>query len=90
MIIIGLYELDNITADMITNCRRDVRLKMNLSMEDCRGQCDDGASNMIGNRNGVDTQIYRTEPRAVLTYCTVTLCLRYATLSKDSKFREIP
>ena len=40
-----------------------------VSIAQCRGQCYDGASNMVGCRKGVATQLARKEKRAVLTHC---------------------
>ena len=42
---------------------------MNLSINKCRGQCYDGASNMAGAKTGVSTQIKLEEPRAIFTHC---------------------
>ena len=42
---------------------------MDLSVQNCRGQCNDGANNMVGSRFGVATQIQKKEPRAILTHC---------------------
>ena len=42
---------------------------MNLSISNCRGQCYDGAANMIGSKTGVATRIQAEEGRAILTHC---------------------
>ena len=42
---------------------------MRLSVAQCRGQCYDGASNMVGCRKGVATQLARKEKSAVLAHC---------------------
>ena len=42
---------------------------MNLKLKYCRGQCYDGASNMIEVRNGVAKQLTDEEPQAIFTYC---------------------
>ena len=68
--IIGLYNVDKTDSDTLTKTLRDVSLRMSLSIAQCRGQCYDGASNMIGSRNGVATQLAKDEPRALLTHCT--------------------
>ena len=41
---------------------------MNLSVNNCRGQCYDGASNMSGCKNGVAKKI-SDENKAVYTHC---------------------
>ena len=42
---------------------------MNLRLENCRGQCYDGASNMKGSNSGVETLLLKDEPRAIYTHC---------------------
>ena len=66
---IGLYLADSITSDSLVAIIHDVLLRMNLKLENCRGQCYDGASNMKGCRRGVATQISCEEPRAIYTHC---------------------
>ena len=48
---------------------RDVLLRMNVKVADCRGQCYDGASNMSGARKGVAAIITQEESRALYTHC---------------------
>ncbi len=66
---IGLYEVENITADSLVHTIKDVLLWMKVKLSECHGQCYDGASNMSGSRNGVATQIMAEEKRAVYTHC---------------------
>ena len=63
---IGLYVTDLITLVALI---KDVLLRMNLKLENCRCQCHDGASNMRGRISGVATQILNDEPRAIYTHC---------------------
>ena len=42
---------------------------MNLSIQNCQGQCYDGASNMVGAKKVVATEIQKIQPRAILTHC---------------------
>ena len=42
---------------------------MGLSVQNCRGQCYDGANIMVGSKSGVATQIQKKELRAILTHC---------------------
>ena len=67
--VIGLHSLDTVTADEICQVLQDVLLRMNLRLENCRGQNYDGASNMSGKNKGVATQIQNIEPRALYTHC---------------------
>ena len=66
---IGLYKVDDISADTIVTLLKDVILRFNLNIHRCRGQCYDGASNMSGRRTGVATQIASEESRAVYIHC---------------------
>ena len=50
--VIGLYKVDDITADTIAAVIWDTLKRMNLSMLQCRSQCYDGASNMSGAKKG--------------------------------------
>ena len=65
----GLYQTDTIDAKALFQLIKDTLLRMNLSLEYCRGQCYDGASVMSGIRNGVAKLISDEEPFAVYTYC---------------------
>ena len=66
---IGLYKVDSIDSDTLTKTIEDCLLRMNLSLNNCRGQCYDVASNMSGAKNGVAKRISEKEPRAVYTHC---------------------
>lgn len=67
--VIGLRQVDTIDANCLASAIKDVLLRMNLKLSDCRGQCYDGASNMTGSKQGVATQLQAEEPRALLTHC---------------------
>ena len=66
---IGLYKVDNITADTLVAAIKDVLICLNLSLQRCRGQCYDGASTMTGARNGVAKQITDEELQAIYLHC---------------------
>jgi len=66
---LGFYELNNIRSDSIVHAMKDVLLRLNLSLENCRGQTYDGASNMMGKKSGVATQIKAIQPKAIITHC---------------------
>ena len=63
---IGLYSLESTSAESLVSTIRDVLLRMNLRIENCRGQCYDGASSMSGHKSGVAKKI---ESRALYTHC---------------------
>ncbi len=66
---IGLYQVSTIDAASLVSAIRDVLLRMNAKVADCRGQCYDGASNMSGARKGVAAMITKEESRAIYTHC---------------------
>ena len=67
--LLGLYQVPDISSATLVQCLRDVLTRMSLSINNCRGQCYDGANNMSGIRSGVATQILKEEERALFTHC---------------------
>ena len=65
----GFYELTNIKSDTIVHAIKDILLRSGLSLENCRRQTYDGASNMMGKKSGVATQIQKDQPKAIITHC---------------------
>ena len=55
--------------EYFTNAIKDVLIRMDLSLTQCRGQFYDGASNMSGSRSGVAARLLLEEKRAVYTHC---------------------
>ena len=45
---VGLIQTDSIDSNSLVHIIRDVLLRLDLKLENCRGQCYDGASNMKG------------------------------------------
>ena len=81
---IGFYELTNIKSETIVNAIKDIVLRCHLSLNDCRGQTYDGASNMMGKRSGVSTQILAEQPKAMVTHCQGhSLSLAIKSLTRD-------
>ena len=66
---LGFYEVPNIESDTIVSSIKDAFLRLQLLLSCCRGQCYDGASNMLGRKNGVAKQIQDVEPKAHATHC---------------------
>ena len=64
-----MYQTESISANSLVAVIKDVLLRLNLKLENCRGQCYDGASNMKGHISGVSTQLLQDEPRAIYTHC---------------------
>ena len=66
---IGLHSMDDTTAERITRTIEDILLRLSLPLENCRGQCYDGASSMAGCKTGVSTNLLAKERRALYTHC---------------------
>ena len=68
--LIGVYQSHSIDAKSLVAIIRDTLLRMNLKIENCRGQCCDGASSMSGAKGGVASKLINDdEPCAVHTHC---------------------
>jgi len=48
---------------------KDVLLKLQLSLDNCWGQCYNKASNMLGHKTGVAKRIQVLQPNAYPTHC---------------------
>jgi len=81
---VGFYEIENIKSDTIVKSIKDILLRCHLSLDNCRGQTYDGASNMMGVRSGVSTQITQEQPKAVAVHCQGhSLSLAVKSLTQD-------
>ena len=52
--------------------------ELNLKLEDCRGQCFDGAGNMADKFSGLSTRVLEDNPIALYTHCSshrLNLCV---------------
>ena len=65
---IGFYEIPDITSSTIVTVMKDILLKYQLNLDLCRGQCYDGASNMLGKSSCVATQIFAEQAKAHYTH----------------------
>jgi hypothetical protein len=65
----GLCKVPSINATTLTNVILDTPMRMNISLNKCRGHCYDGASNVSGANKGVAANITRKEARAIYTNC---------------------
>ena len=54
---LGFYLIADIASDTVVSVIKDAFIRMQLSLQNCREQCYDGASNMLGKRSGVAKQI---------------------------------
>ena len=66
---IGFYNIPNIKSDTIASVIKDIIIRVCLSLDQCRGQCYDGASNMLGKKSGVAKRIQECQPKAYPTHC---------------------
>ncbi|KAJ8887660.1 hypothetical protein PR048_013878 [Dryococelus australis] len=66
---IGFYERPSTTGDTLAAIIVDVLLRLDLPIEDSRGQCYDGAKNMGGHMKGAQAVFSSTENRAIYTHC---------------------
>ena len=72
---LGFYEIENIKSEVVVKATKDILRRCSLSLDDCRGQTYDGASNMMGNYSGVSTkkqlqkQLQEAKPEAVAANC---------------------
>ena len=83
---LGFYEVKNIKSDTIGFAIKDILLRIQISLDKCRGQCYDGASNTLGKKSGAAKQIFDIQPKAHYTHCHChSLSLSVKDLTKQSK-----
>ena len=63
---IGFYQIEDIKSEALFNSIKDTLNRMDIPLTDCRGQCYDGTSNMVGAKTGVATCIKEIESRTLL------------------------
>lgn len=66
---IAFVKLERVRASDITNAIIDTLEDLGISLEDLRGQCFDGTSNMSGSKSGVQKRIKDRRPKAIYTHC---------------------
>ena len=52
---LGFYEIPDMKSRTIVTVMKDTLLRYQLNLDMCRGQCYDGASNMLGKSSGAAT-----------------------------------
>ena len=83
---IGLYKVDNINTDTLRTAIEDILLGLAIPLQNARGQCYDGASNMVCLRSVLATQILDKSPKAFLIHCFA----HPLNLSVNDMVRQIP
>ena len=68
---LGFFNIPDSGAETIVSVIKAVLLKLQLSLAYCRGQCYDGASNMLGHKTGVAKRIQDVQPKAHPTSLSV-------------------
>ena len=66
---LGFYEIPNISSGTIVQAIKDIHTRYQLTLDKYRGQCYDGASNMLGKSSGVAKQLRVIQPLAPETHC---------------------
>ena len=66
--LLGLYELENIKSVTVVNAINNILLRFNVTLQHCRWQTYDGASNMMGKKSGVATKLLIEQPKALVTH----------------------
>ena len=66
---VGLYQIENTGAEMIASSIKDALIRLNISIQKCRGQTYDGASAMAGRKTGVQARIKDEQPKALFNHC---------------------
>lgn len=69
-IFLGFYQTDDTKAETLFKILQDVLIRYDLSINNLRGQCYDGASNMSGKITGLQTRVLEVEPRALYVHCS--------------------
>lgn len=67
---IGLYETPNTESQTLFSILKDVFARLDLSMDNLRGQCYDGVSIMRGKFKGLKKLVLDIQPKARYVHCT--------------------
>ena len=66
---IAFVKLQRVRASDITNAIIGTLEDLGISLQDLRGQCFDGASNINGSKSEVQKRIKDRQPKAIYTHC---------------------
>ena len=84
---IGVYEIPDIKSSTIVSVIKDILTRYQLSMENFRDHCYDGASNMLGKTSGVAVELQKLQTKANYTHCHAhSLSLSVKDVNKKLKF----
>ena len=62
---LGFHLIPDIASDTVVSVIKDAFIRLQLSLQNCRGQCYDGASNMLGKRSGIANQIQDVQKKPI-------------------------
>ena len=83
---LGFYEIPDVKSSTIVSMIKEILTRYQLSMENCRGQCYDGASNMLGKTSGVVVELQKLQPKTNCTHCHAqSLSLSVKDVTKKSQ-----
>ena len=66
---VELIETTDTTGEALAAILKDLMTRMQLHLENCRGQAYDGAANMAGKIKGVAARLQRENPAALHVHC---------------------
>ena len=66
---VGMYHIKETDVETVTDCLKDLLLRCNLLLDDCRWQAYDGAAAMNGLLNGVAARMKAENPAAHRIHC---------------------
>ena len=66
---LSFYEIPDIKSSTIVSVIKGILTRYQLSMENFRVQCYNGASNMLGKTSGVAVKLQKLHPKANYTHC---------------------
>ena len=66
---IGMYLINKPNAETIATSLKDILLRCNLKLDDCRWQAYDGAATMSGHLSGVGARLQAENPIAYRIHC---------------------
>ena len=60
------YQVENIKSETLFSSIKDALGRMDIPLMECKVQCQDGASNMVGAETGVKVRLNEVEPVPIL------------------------
>lgn len=68
-IFLGFYKTEKTDAETLFIIVKDMLQRLGLQLNNLRGQCFDGASNVSGIHSGLQAKIREIESRAIFVHC---------------------